>query len=96
MGLKSLAEGIVVQSMEDLWDESLREDCILFFRSEEFRICAELAGIGLPEQVKLLDMVKEVLDCRQSKKSPENGGNSNSNKIKAYQKWESKEMASWG
>jgi hypothetical protein len=92
MGLKSLAEGIIVQSMEDLWDESLREDCILFFRSEEFRICAELAGIGLAEQVKLLDMVKEVLGCRQSKKSPENGRNGSS-KTKAYQGWGPKEMA---
>jgi hypothetical protein len=92
MGLKSLAEGIIVQSMEDLWDESLREDCILFFRSEEFRICAELAGIGLPEQLRLLDMVKEVLDCRRTKKSLENGRNSNSNKMKTYQKWGTKEM----
>jgi hypothetical protein len=93
MGVKSLAEGIILQCVEDLWDESLREDCILFLRSEEFRICAELAGICLPEQVMLLDMVKEVLDCRQSKKSPENDRNSNSHKMQTYQEWGSKEMA---
>jgi hypothetical protein len=93
MGLRSLAEGIIVQSMEDLWDESLREDCITFFRSEEFRMCAELAGMGLSEQMKLLDMVKEVLDRRQAKKRPEDGGNSNRNRKQTYQKWGTKELA---
>jgi hypothetical protein len=92
MGLKSLAEGIIVQSMEDLWDENQREDCILFFRSEEFRTCAELAGFSLAEQVKLLDMVKEVLDCHKTKKSAENGGR-NGIRMKAYQKCPSKELA---
>jgi hypothetical protein len=91
MGLRSLAEGIIVQSMEDLWDESLKEECVTFFRSEEFSICAELAGIGLSEQVKLLDMVKEVLDRRQMKKRPEDGGNKR-NRKQAYQKWATYEL----
>jgi uncharacterized protein YbcV (DUF1398 family) len=72
-----------------LWDESLREDCIAFFRSEEFRICSELAGFSLAEQVKLLDMVKEVLDCHKTKKSHQEDGS----RMKTYQKWPTKEMA---
>jgi hypothetical protein len=91
MGFKSLAEGIIVQSMEDLWDDNLREGCILFFRSEEFRICAELAGFSLAEQVKLLDMVKEVLDCHKTRKSPENGSRKG-NRVEVSQKWLAKQM----
>jgi hypothetical protein len=93
MALRSLAEGIIVQSMEDLWDESLRDECIKFFRSEEFRICAELAGMDLSEQMKLLDMVKEVLDLRQTKKRPEEGGNGNKNRKLSHQEWGTRELA---
>ncbi len=93
MGLKSLAEGIIVQSMEDLWDDSLREDCIAFFRGEEFRTCAELAGMGLDEQLKVLDMVKGMLGRHKGKEGNEDGSNAG-RETKIYQKWAIKELAS--
>jgi hypothetical protein len=71
MGLKGLAEGIIIQSMEDLWNENHKEDCVVFFRGEDFRLCAELAGMSLAEQVKLLDMVKSVVDYHNRAKQTE-------------------------
>jgi hypothetical protein len=61
MGMKGLAEGIIMQSIEDLWNENLRDECISFFRGQEFGICAQAAGMSLDDQVKLLDMVKDIL-----------------------------------
>jgi hypothetical protein len=95
MGLKNLAEGIIVQSMEDLWDDNLREDCIAFFRGEEFRMCAELADMNLAEQLKLLDMVKGALDLHKGKKSTEGSKSGAGSKAKTYQKWGTKELASY-
>jgi hypothetical protein len=43
MGLRELAEGIILQSIEDLSDQNLREDCITFFKGADFITCAELA-----------------------------------------------------
>jgi hypothetical protein len=94
MGLKSLAEGIIVQSVEDLWDDNLREDCIAFFKGEEFRTCAELADMGLNAQLKLLDMVKAVLENRNGKKSGKSSNNGAGSKAKNYQEWWAKELAS--
>ena len=62
MGMQGLAEGIIMQSIEDLWNENLRDECVAFFKGKEFRICAELAGMGLDDQVKVLNLVKGVLD----------------------------------
>lgn len=62
MSLKGLAEGIILQSMEDLWSEPHRAECIAFFAGSEFNICAEIAGMNLSEQVKVLNLVKTVVD----------------------------------
>jgi hypothetical protein len=56
-----LAEGIILQAIEDLYDDNEREDCIAFFRSRDFTVCAEMAGIDTASQVRLLDFVKRVI-----------------------------------
>jgi hypothetical protein len=61
MSLKSLAEGIILQSIEDLWNENHRNDCITFFTSRDLRLCAELAGMDINDQVELLNMVKKSM-----------------------------------
>ncbi len=93
MGLKNLAEGIIVQTMEDLWDDDLREDCIEFFKGEEFRLCAELADMSLDDQLKLLDMVKGVLNSRNPRKRNDGNSNSAGGKTHTRQKWSTKELA---
>ena len=67
MSIKSLAEGIILQSLEDLWDTKLSNGSIDFFKGGDFRACAEMAGMSLLEQVKLLNMVKDVVDYHTGK-----------------------------
>jgi hypothetical protein len=61
MGLKGLAEGIILQSIEDLWSESHRGESIAFFTGKEFSVCAGLAEMNLPDQLKVLNLVKGVV-----------------------------------
>jgi competence transcription factor ComK len=62
MGVKGLAEGIIMQSIEDLWNENLRDESIAFFKGKEFRICAEVARMSLDDQVKTLNLVRSIVD----------------------------------
>ncbi len=66
MSLKTLAEGIILQTIEDLWSENCREDCITFFMGKDFRLCAELAGMELDDQVELLNMVRSSMNSLKS------------------------------
>jgi hypothetical protein len=60
--LKSLMERIILQSLEDLWTPGERDECINFFRGERFGICAEMAGMSLYEQAKLLNLANKIID----------------------------------
>jgi len=60
--LKSLMEKIILQSFEDLWMPGERDECINFFRGERFGICAEIAGMSLYEQAKLLNLANKIID----------------------------------
>ncbi|MGC2061603.1 MAG: hypothetical protein WA610_01400 [Thermodesulfovibrionales bacterium] len=66
MSVTSLAEGIILQSIEDLWSNEHSRESLDFFSGGEFRSCAEMAGMSLMEQVKLLRMVKEFIDYQKS------------------------------
>ena len=61
MSIKGLAEGIILQSIEDLWSENHRGESIDFFTGKEFSICAGLAEMNLPDQLKVLNLVKSVV-----------------------------------
>ena len=61
MSLKGLAEGILLQSIEDLWSENHRGECIAFFAGRDFSICAEIAGMNLADQLKVLNLVKTIV-----------------------------------
>jgi len=75
MGLKRLAEGIILQSMEDLWDKHHKEDCVAFFKGKGFRDCAEMAGMTTSDQIRLLNLVKSIIDNQREKRKP---------KVKSY------------
>ena len=68
MGLKGLAEGIILQSMEDLWDKHHKEECIVFFKGKGFRDCAEMAGMTTSDQIRLLNLVKNVIENQREKR----------------------------
>ncbi len=57
---KSLAEAIILQSIEDLWIENEKSRCIDFFTGEGFHTCAKMAGMDFDEQVKVLNLVKNI------------------------------------
>jgi len=70
MGLKGLAEGIILQSIEDLWVKHHKEDCISFFKGKGFRDCAEMAGMTTTDQIKLLNLVKGIIENQSEKRKP--------------------------
>jgi hypothetical protein len=56
MKVAYLAEAIILQSIQDLWDQEHRQSCIEFFTGEDFRTCAALAGMSTSDQIKILNM----------------------------------------
>jgi hypothetical protein len=64
--LTTLAEAIILQSFEDLFDEKYIEDCKAFFYGKGFNICAEIAGMKTIEQIKLINLVRKYLDNRSN------------------------------
>jgi len=58
--VKSLAEAIILQSMEDLSDLRNRAESLEFFGGEGFRICAQMAGMSAEDQVKVLELVQKI------------------------------------
>ncbi len=54
MGLRALAESIILQSLKDLEDPDHREESIRFFAGEGFSVSAEMAGLGCIEKKKIL------------------------------------------
>jgi len=61
MGIRHLAEAIILQSIEDLWNELQRENCKTFFSGDGFSICARIAGMGLSDQEKLLSLLDGLI-----------------------------------
>lgn len=61
MVTKSVAEAIILQGMEDLWDLRFRAESLKFFAGKEFRTCARMAGMSTDDKLKLLHYVKQVV-----------------------------------
>ena len=58
--VRHLAEAIILQSIEDLWDEEQRGDCLRFFRGGGFTVCAGMAGLNFSARGRLLGLVKKL------------------------------------
>jgi len=69
--IEVLAEAILLQSMEDLWVDEERSNCIDFFSGEGFRVCSEIAGMNSDDKVKILNMVGDITfqNSRKNKKN---------------------------
>jgi len=61
MKAKHLAEAVILQALEDLWDEDQREDCLKFFTGADFRTCAAVAGMDTTEQIKVLNLLDKIM-----------------------------------
>jgi hypothetical protein len=58
--MRRLAESVILQSLEDLWDERYRAESIDFFTGREFHLFARMAGMDTEEKIRLLRMVKKA------------------------------------
>ncbi len=59
--LRNLAEAIILQAAEDLWDYDYRKESIVFFCGEGYCKCAALAGMSLCQREQFLRMLKGLL-----------------------------------
>ncbi len=59
-GLKALAEAVILQSIEDLWSTTYKKESIEFFRGEGFRQCADAAGMGVVDRLRLIRMLRRL------------------------------------
>lgn len=60
MGLRTLAEAVILQSLEDLSDVRYRTESIEFFSGTGFRMCAKMAGLDADGKVQLLGLAKKI------------------------------------
>jgi hypothetical protein len=58
---RKLAESIILQSIEDLWDRASRKQSLSFFKEKGFSICAGIADLGIYDQMLLLDMINRSM-----------------------------------
>jgi hypothetical protein len=58
MGLKALAEAIILQAVGDFLREDRQEEDVLFFSGEGFRLCSEMAGMDHAKKCALLDIIR--------------------------------------
>ena len=57
MAIRNLAEAIILQSIEDLWNREQKQDCVAFFEGEGFYLCSGVAGINMFHKRKLLKLI---------------------------------------
>jgi hypothetical protein len=60
MKVRRLAESVILQSLEDLWDDRYRAESIDFFTGREFHLFARMANMDTEDKIKLLRMVKKA------------------------------------
>lgn len=58
--MKSLAEAIILQGLEDIYDSRYRAESLSFFSGTEFRVCAKMAGMSIEQKIKLLTLVRKI------------------------------------
>jgi hypothetical protein len=67
MGVRTLSEAIILQSLEDLSDTKHRVDSLAFFSGEGFRICSEMAGLDVDSEARLLKLAGQINALQKGK-----------------------------
>jgi hypothetical protein len=62
---RKLAEAVILQAIEDLWEPSQREESIEFFKGEGFETCASLAGMSHARKIMLIKMIADSVPKRR-------------------------------
>ena len=58
--LSSLAEAIIMQSLDDLWSKTQKNTSIAFFTGEGFDICARVAGMRIIDRIALFALLRRL------------------------------------
>jgi hypothetical protein len=69
-----LAEAIILQSIEDLWNPMCKRESLMFFEGDGFVLCAEITGISYIKQLAMFRMLADAgrkTSLRNLRKSPE-------------------------
>jgi hypothetical protein len=69
---RSLAEAIIAQSIEDLWDPLCRKESLIFFEGDGFVLCSEIAGVSYIKRIAMLRMLAHanpIIDLRNMRKA---------------------------
>ena len=61
MNIRNIAELIILQGIEDLWNKREKSGSADFFTGEGFSLCAGIAGMDPHDQGRLLNMVGKVM-----------------------------------
>ncbi len=64
MGCRSLAEAVILQSIEDLWSPHHREESREFFKGDGFKIYAKIAELSSLKQIKIMHITGEKKNDR--------------------------------
>ena len=70
MSLKNLAEAVIAQSVEDLWNPIHKRKCIEFFTGEGFRLASEMARMSTVDKLRLVLMLRRCGKKEQKAKKP--------------------------
>ena len=65
--MTKLAESIILQCIEDLWDQASIKQSTEFFSRRGFSICAGIAGMDICDQLKLLELVNRAVSYLNGK-----------------------------
>jgi hypothetical protein len=68
MGVKELAEAIILQAAEDFLNEDRQEEDVLFFGGEGFRLCSEMAAMEHAGKCAFLDIIRASAPVRYPEK----------------------------
>ena len=68
MGVKALAEAIMLQATEDFLKGDRQEEDVLFFSGEGFRLCSEMAGMDHAGKCAFLDIIRLSAALRHAEK----------------------------
>lgn len=66
MAVKELAETVILQTIEDLWDKEQHDSCSTFFCGQGFSFWAAAAGMTISDRKKILCMIMESMSWRRS------------------------------
>jgi len=69
--IRSLVEGIILQAIEDLWDNDHHQESVFFLKGEGFNICASLAQIDMEQRYQIVRLVTLALAKKRNGTAPD-------------------------